>query len=59
MNNDECDPHGFKQEVKEVEGDAAKSVTVGNHNALNMSVETTLDKLLKSWPLEIDATANV
>jgi hypothetical protein len=57
--NNEFDPKSSEQEFKEVKGDPTKSVAVGNHNASNISVETTLDKLLKSWPLKVDATANV
>ena len=57
--NNEFDPKSSEQEFKEVKGDPTKSVAMGNHNASNISVETTLDKLLKSWPLKVDATANV
>jgi hypothetical protein len=57
--NNEFDPNSSEQEFEEVKGDPTKSVSVGNHNASNISVETTLDKLLKSWPLKVDATANV
>jgi hypothetical protein len=57
--NNEFDPKSSEQEFKEVKGDPTKSVAMGNHNASNISVETTLDKLLKSCPLKVDATANV
>ena len=57
--NNEFDPKSFEKEFEEVKGDTAKSVAVGNHNAADISSDTTLDKLLKSWPLEVDAAAHV